>query len=240
MNPSKQLLFALFLGLITGCATQAPVANPPVSSLNVVPTKPGQVSVVSPEYCSDIKWDTTITLSAPGFDRLTVKCWKQGPGFGSDSTVASVLLDADGRGSFVFPARAYPHGPLTMRISGGKGGLKDNCYLQLYNKGGVSWNEGLPKNPPPAAKGLSLVFVDDFKGPLSISSTDPKAAYYDHKPPDGSQDFSIHAFSGHDSPRNPFAQVDSYLRIRASDKTHSSGLISSMKKDGSGLIVKAP
>ena len=47
-------------------------------------------------------------------------------------------------------------------------------------------------------------------------------------------------FSGHDSPKNPFAQVDSYLRIRASDKTQSSGLISSMKNDGSGIKVTLP
>jgi len=209
-------------------------------SLSVDAAQPGQISVVSPEYCSDVKGDTPITLAAPGLERVTVKCWKQGPGFGSDSTVASLALDGEGRGSFVFPAGAYPHGPLTVRISGESSGVNDNCYLQLYNKGGVSWNEGLPKDPPPAAKGMSLVFADDFTGSLSISSTDPKALYYDHKPPDGSQDFSVHAFSGRDSPRNPFAQVDSYLRIRASDKTHSSGLISSLKHDGSGITAKAP
>ena len=82
--------------------------------------------------------------------------------------------------------------PITVRISGENGTVKDNCYLQLYNKGGVSWNEGMPKDPPPAAKGMTLVFADDFKGPLSISSTDPKATYYDHKPPNGWQDFSAH------------------------------------------------
>jgi hypothetical protein len=127
-----------------------------------------------------------------------------------------------------------------VRVSGENGGVKDNCYLQLYNKGGVSWNEGLPKDPPPAAKGMSLIFADDFNGPLSISSTDPKATYYDHKPPNGYQDFSVHAFSGHDSPKNPFVRVDSYLRIRASDKAQSSGLISSMKNDGSGIKVSLP
>ena len=58
-----------------------------------------------------------------------------------------------------------------VRISGENGSVKDNCYLQLYNKGGVSWNEGMPKDPPPAAEGMSLVFADDFNGPLSISST---------------------------------------------------------------------
>lgn len=199
-----------------------------------------RIAVVSPEYCSDIQGDTTVILSAPCFRRLTVKCWQQGPGFGSDSSVANVLLDAQGGGSFVFPSDAYPHGPITVRISGDNGELRDNCHLQLYNKGGVAWNQGMPKDPPPAAKGMSLVFADDFTGPLSISSTDPKATYYDHKPPDGSQDFSAHTFSGRDSPRNPFSRVDTYLRIRASDKTHSSGLICSMKNDATGFTAKAP
>jgi hypothetical protein len=199
-----------------------------------------QVSVVSPAYCAEVKGDTTVTLAAPGFKSVIVKCWKQGDGFGADSTLASVDLDAKGNGSFVFPADQYPHGPITVRISGQNGAVKDNCYLQLYNKGGVSWNEGMPADPPPAAKGMSLVFADDFKGPLSISSTDSNATYYDHKPPGGWQDFSAHTFSSHDSPKNPFAQVDSYLRIRASDKTHSAGLISSLKNNATGITAKAP
>ena len=200
----------------------------------------GQVSVVSPQYCSDVKGDATITLAAPGFKSLTVKCWKQGDGFGSDSTVATVALDAKGNGSFVFPADQYPHGPVTVRIHGENGDIRDNCYLQLYNKGGVSWNEGLPKDPPPPAKGMRLVFGDDFSGPLSISRTDPKATYYSHKPPNGSMDFSQHTFSDYESPKNPFAQMDTYLRIRASDALRSSGLLSSIKNDGSGITAKAP
>ncbi|MCX6905643.1 MAG: glycoside hydrolase family 16 protein [Verrucomicrobia bacterium] len=199
-----------------------------------------QVAVVSPEYCSDVQGDTTVALAAPGFKSVTVKCWKHGDGFGSDTTVATVALDAKGHGSFVFPAGQYPHGPVMVRISGDNGAVKDNCYLQLYNKGGVSWNEGLPKDPPPAAQGMALVFADDFSGSLSISSTDAKATYYDHKPPGGWQDFSKHTFSGYNSPKNPFAQVDSYLRIRASDEKHSAGLISSMKNDATGITARAP
>ncbi|MCR4415491.1 MAG: family 16 glycosylhydrolase [Thermoguttaceae bacterium] len=201
-----------------------------------------QVSVVSPEYCSEVKGDTTVILAAPAFRNtaVTVKCWRQGPGFGSDSTVAAVTLDSKGSGSFVFPADRYPHGPLTLRIGGVRGETKDNCCLQLYNKGGVSWNEGMPKEPPPAAQGMKLVFADDFSGPLSISASDPKATYYSHKPPHGSTDFSVHAFSDFESPKNPFAQVDTYLRIRASDRAKSSGLICSIKNDGSGITAKAP
>jgi hypothetical protein len=142
-------------------------------------------------------------------------------------------------GSFVFPADKYPHGPINVRISGVSGNIQDNCYLQLYNRGGVAWNEGLPKDPP-AAEGMQLLFADDFTGPLSISGKDPKATYYDHKPPHGSQDFSAHRFTGHDEPGNPFAQADSYLRIRASDKTKSAGIISSVKSDGSGIKATVP
>ncbi|SPE60546.1 conserved exported hypothetical protein [Verrucomicrobia bacterium] len=199
-----------------------------------------QIAVVSPSYCSGVQGDTSVTLAAPGFKSVTVKCRKQGDGFGSDSTVATVTLNATGNGSFVFPADQYPHGPITVRMSGENGTVKDTCYLQLYNKGGVSWNEGMPKNPPPAATGMSLVFADDFNGPLSISSTDPKATYYDHKPPNGWQDFSTLRFTSFDKTNNPFSQVDSYLRIRASEKAQSSGLISSLKNDGSGVTARAP
>ena len=198
-----------------------------------------QVSVVSPEYCSDVKGDTPVTLAAPGFKSVTVRCWKQGDGFGADSTVATVALDAKGNGSFVFPADQYPHGPVTVRISGENGAVKDNCYLQIYNTGGVSWNEGMPKDPPPAAKGMSLVFADDFKGPLSIGD-DPKSTYYDHKPPHGTQDFSTIRFTSFDKPNNPFSQMDTYLRIRADATKNSSGLLSSLKNDGSGITAKAP
>ena len=68
-----------------------------------------------------------------------------------------------------FPADAYPHGPVTVTISGENGTLKDACYLQLYNQGGVSWNEGIPKDPP-QVKGMSLVFAEEEMGPSRIST----------------------------------------------------------------------
>lgn len=210
------------------------------SEKSAAETLGSQISVVSPAYCSDIQGSTPVTLSAPGFKSATVKCWKQGAGFGSEAIVATVALDAQGSGSFVFPANSFPHGPLTLTISGDLGARHDNCYLQLYNKGGVRWNEGIPKTAPLAAKGMTLAFADDFTGPLSISDTDPKAVYYDHKPPNGSQDFSTIPFTSYQAPNNPFTHVDSYLRIRASEKAHSSGLLSSLKNDGSGIKVSLP
>ena len=198
----------------------------------------GQIDIASPEYCSDVRGDTRVALSARGFTRVTAKCWKQGEGFGVDSTVAEVGLDDRGNGSFVFPADQYPHGPLTVRIGGERGLIKDNCYLQLYNRGGVSWHEGIPKDAPLAAKDMSLVFADDFNGPLSISTKDAKARYFDHKPLGG--DFSTLPFTGHDQPGDPFAQVDTYLRIRADTKANSAGLLSSVTNNGQGTKAVLP
>ena len=78
------------------------------SEKSAAETLGSHVSVVSPAYCTNIKGDTLITLAAPGFKTLMVKCWKQGGALGADSTVGQVTLDAKGRGSFVFPGRCLP------------------------------------------------------------------------------------------------------------------------------------
>ena len=65
---------------------------------------PHLISVASPAYCSEVKGDTPIDLVAPGWQTVVVKCWQQGEGFGSDSTVGEVKLDDSGKGSIVFPA----------------------------------------------------------------------------------------------------------------------------------------
>ena len=197
------------------------------------------VSVISPPYCSDISGKTTIFIAAPGLSHVTAKCWKQGNGFGSDSTVGTVDLDGQGKGSIDFPADNYPHGPITVTLTGTKGNIKDNCYLQLHNKGGVSWNEGMPKDRPPAAKGMSLVFADDFNKMPTIGDG-PNYTYYDHKPPHGVQDFSSIRFTSFEQPNNPFSHVGTYLRIRADANKNSSGLISSVGNSYTGITAKAP
>jgi Glycosyl hydrolases family 16 len=228
-TPGKEIESDLFFDSITVDSEE-----------NATATMGSFISVTSPNYGDDVKGKTSISVAAPGFKKVTASCWKQGKGFGTDTTIADVALDAQGSGSFEFPADDFPHGPLVVTISGEKGKINDNCYLQLYNTGGVSWNEGIPKDPPQAAKGLQLVFADDFNVMPSISNTDLTATYYDHKPPNGSQDFSSIPFTSHSAPNDPFLQRDTYLRIRASEKTHSAGLISSLKNDGSGVKVSAP
>ena len=196
------------------------------------------ISVISPAYCAEIQGSITINISASGFDSVTVYCWQQGGEFGVNSTIGTVMLDTMGLGSIVFPADEYPHGPITVRISGKSGVIPDNCYLQLYNKGGVSWKEGIPADPPPA-DGMVLKFSDDFTG-MSIGGDGSGAVYYDHKPPRGNEDFSSIPFTSFSSSKNPFSQKDSYLRIRADANKNSTGLISSMFSDKSGFKIQAP
>ncbi len=199
------------------------------------------IAVTSPGYRAEVQGVTPIAISAPELEEVTVKGWKaKGDKYGEQTTIAKVKLDASGNGSFDFPADEYPHGPITLTISGDRGDYKDNCYLQLYNTRGVKWQAGIPSTTPPAAKGLKLLFSDDFDVPLSIGAG-PNFKYFDHKPPRGATDFSWPLrFTSHDQPNTPFKQVDSYLRIRASEKQKSAGIISSLQSDGTGFKVTAP
>lgn len=181
------------------------------------------ITITSPAYCSDVNGRTTIMFKAPDAKIAIIKCWKQDATWGHDYIFPPVKLDGSGNGKFIFPADRFPHGPTCIRISAGD----DQCYLQLYNTGGVSWKEGIPA-PPPQAAGMSLAFQDDFSGPLSISSTGVGKTYCSRHI-DGN--FSKVPFADYESSKNPFFQRDSYLRIRADVNKGSAGLISTRRTD---------
>jgi hypothetical protein len=199
------------------------------------------VSVLSPAYCADVGGSTTISFVAPGFVSATAKCWQSGPTWGNDTTIATMTLTGtNGAGSFVFPAASYPHGPIAIRITGTDGkAVGDTCFLQLYNTGGVSWNEGVPSTPPSAASaaGLSLVYQDDF---TSMPSMSPVGAGYTYGSSRFSLDNSTIPFTDVSSPNNPFLQRDTYLRIRCSSNQMSAGYLCSRHWDGSGFMVPQP
>lgn len=199
------------------------------------------IGVSSPAYCSDIEGNTTINILAPTYSSVDVFCWKQGAGHGTNSLVGTVSLDAGGAGSIVFPAEEYPHGPITLKIRGiNSANYSDNCYLQLYNKGGVSWKEGIPDAPPPAAAGMNLVFADDFDSPNLSIGPGPSTTYYDHKPDHTDFSHPLLFTSYSNTQKNPFSQVDTYLRIRGDQNKLSTGLLSSIKNDDSGFSAELP
>ena len=210
-----------------------------------------RIEVTAPRHGSDIRGDIAVVFHAPGMTRAQARCWHgptpEKPGeFGHDAVLADLALDADGAGRFVFPADEFPHGPLTIRLlAKDDGNLKDYVEIQLFNEGGVAWREGLPADPPPAAAGMRLVFADDFDGPLSISSTGFGTRYAAHKIGGSGQneDFSGWPFSDPGGENLPFGQRGTWLRIHASKPEGSrgrTGILSSIRSDGSGVCVPAP
>lgn len=208
------------------------------------------IRVSEPPLRSEIRGDVTVRFTAPGMSEAQAFCWSQPTkdnpspwGHDVNLTKGSLRLDSEGAGSFVFPADSFPNGPTTLRILAVDGkGQRDNFEVQLFNRGGVKWNQGIPKSDPPAAKGLRLIFADDFEGPLSISKDGRGARYNAHKPRFG--DFSGWPFTSPMGDGKPFSQVGTWLRISARKDAESprgrSGLIASVNMDGEGLWAKAP
>ncbi len=208
------------------------------------------ISVLSPECRSDVKGKVTVRFSAPGMTEARAMLWQQPSRsdrsvWGHDECLTprkGLRIGKDGTASFTFNADKFPAGPMNVRIyAHNDRGEKDFFELQLYNTGGVKWNQGIPAGTPAGAHGLKLVFEDDFDGPLSISNDGRGARYNAHKPRFG--DFSGWQFADADGPDNPFFQRDTYLKIAARKRpgtNGSSGLIASVNMDGEGFWVKAP
>lgn len=209
------------------------------------------IIIKAPALRAEVRGDVKVEFQAPGMTVANALCWQQptteDPSlWGHDvKIVPEMKLDAQGNGSFVFPADKFPNGPVTVRIlAQNEAKQRDIRELQLYNLGGVVWNQGIPKTDPPAAQGMKLAFSDDFDGPLSISKDGKNARYNAHKP--GGGDFSGYPFSDPEGPKNPFGQKGTFLRIHASKDPNnpadkgSSGIIAPVDKDGNGFFFKAP
>ena len=208
------------------------------------------IRAIDPAPRSDVEGNVRIHFEAPGMVAAVARCWQQprdqnSDDWGHDAEVSpgEIKLDAAGKGSFVLRAGEFPHGPINVRIFAHNGGEKQDIYeLQLFNRGGVKWNQGIPSSDPPAAKGLKLVFSDDFDGPLSVSNDGRGARYNAHKPRHG--DFSGWPFSDVVGEGKPFSQVGTWLKISARKDAKSpagrSGLLASVDMDGRGFWAKAP
>ncbi|NLB68319.1 MAG: hypothetical protein GX804_01340 [Lentisphaerae bacterium] len=205
------------------------------------------ITVLAPEYCSSVMGDFTVVFKAPGMKYIKAFCWRQptdkNPGkWGHDAVLADMELKEGEMGKFVVKGDEFPNGPMTIRIHAKDDKNKqDICELQLYNLGGVKWNQGIPDRDPPGAAGMARVFADDFDGPLSISPDGMNARYAAHKT--GGGDFSGWQFSDPHGENQPFAQRDTFLRIHASKPLGTqgrSGILSSLRPDGTGVAVSIP
>ena len=254
------LAVAITTCLVVGAATSAAAAEGVDEYGEFNPGRPvapgGEwvqaITIKRPELRSEVRGNVHVEFQAAGMTAARALCWQQPTSarrgsWGHDVNLAPDLkLDADGVGSFVFPADDFPNGPVTVRILARNDQTKkqDVRELQLYNVGGVAWKQGIPKLDPAAAAGMKLVFSDDFNGPLSVSADGKGKRYMAHKP--GGGDFSGYPFSGPEVRRNPFGQKGTFLRIHASrdpadpNDKGSTGLIAPVDSDGNGFYVTAP
>ncbi|MDA3799589.1 MAG: family 16 glycosylhydrolase [Kiritimatiellae bacterium] len=213
------------------------------------------IKVLEPEYRSTVSGNVKITFTAPGMEFAEARCWHQpdrnNPSeWGYDAVVMNPCsIDKNKETTFVFPADKFPNGPINIRISTkNSAGKRDVCELQLYNKGGVKWNQGFPKEVPPGAKGMKLIFADDFNKMPAISRLGIGTTYMGHKPPDGSQDFSGYRFSHKDDfegAHDPYEQAETWLRIKARAKGHDrkkwgTGIFSPVDNNFNGVIASPP
>tara|TARA_R110002096_G_scaffold59069_2_gene148312 strand:- start:3439 stop:5400 length:1962 start_codon:yes stop_codon:yes gene_type:complete len=210
------------------------------------------IRVTEPELRSTIEGEVKVVFQAKWMTEATAFCWQQPDESGDASnawghdveiTPGGIELDPEGNGSFVFPADEFPNGPINVRIlARNEEGKKDIFELQLFNQGGVRWNQGAPERTPPAAKGMDLIFADDFDGDLSISNDGRGATYMAHKP--GGGDFSGWQFSNVLGEGKPFDQTGTWLKIAARKDEQSpkgrSGIIASVDRDFSGVWAKPP
>ena len=205
------------------------------------------IKVLTPEHTSYIKGDTTVVFEAPGMTELKVFCWKQPDNNdpwadGTDYKLGEFKLsDNNRRAEFTFPADRFPNGPTAIRFyAKNDAGKQDYFELQLFNLGGIKWRQGIPPTDPPGAKGMKLIFADDFDVLPAISPNGIGARYASHKT--GGGDFSGWQFTSPMGDKLPFSQQGTYLRIHASKlgNTAMSGILSSLRSDGTGIAVSVP
>lgn len=222
-----------------------------------------RVNVLSPDDGSELSAASTavtIRLCAPGMRNLDARSWHAPDAAhpdkaGYDRLVANVQPDAAGYAEFVFPASQFPRGPVVVRMSswnsppGDPSFTKtDTAYLSMYNRAGASWSEGAPPTVPAGAAGKKLVYLQDFRKPITISRTGIGAEYASRKPdtPSGSE-FGDGIFGDDNGLVDPFTQLDNqYLRIRATKnpvgfvdpagwgRQYTTGNLSSARTDGTG------
>lgn len=248
------LTIAAFFAAVSVLCAQAPSPDPEYLDFNYGQAAAGDewvqaIRVISPLCRSKVSGDVRIEFEAQNMHFAKALCWQQ-PGPANSNTwghdvnlTGEIHLDGTGRGAFVFHADQFPNGPITVRLHArSTQGKQDIFELQLFNTGGVKWNQGIPPTSPSAAAGLKLVFADDFDQPLSISKDGRGMRYCAHKP--GGGDFSGWQFASPLGEGKPFRQEGDWLCISAQKDGDSpkgrSGLVSSVDMDYKGFWVQPP
>ena len=115
----------------------------PVTPANIV-------SLLSPDYRSNISGATELRVSAPGGYTQAYAYFTSAPNAGNPHplghtvTVGPVDLNEIGIGTIYIDADDLPNGPVMIRVEAFRdNGTSCDGYFQFFNEGGVEWNAGL-------------------------------------------------------------------------------------------------
>ena len=108
------------------------------------------VSLLSPEYRSDLNGETELKISAPGGYEKAFAYYTDAPDdknphpMGHTVTVGPVDLDENGIGTIKIDSNDMPNGPVMILVEAVKAdGASCTGYFQFFNLKGEEWNAGM-------------------------------------------------------------------------------------------------
>lgn len=227
-------------GIVTTPIDESNECSPtssPIGSTSV----PSGLALVCPATGTAVVNTAGIVVLGPPGGVVTAFAWL--PRTQTVGRIASATLQSNGRGLLQFPTGSLSAGPFAVKLVAS--GTSTPLYVQLFNRSGATLT-----GPGYAPRGMTLVYSDDFDGPLSVSARGAGTRYAALKPDGGGgQQFGSAVFEdpalGHKlistesgnlviSTRNLGSEPDPLVWGRS----YSSGILSSMRVGGSGFSAQ--
>lgn len=224
----------------------------PVPAACPASTPPQQTSgmvVLCPTNGAAVGDQARLRLFAGGHSTVSATVWPADPRAPVPPATDATPM-ADGTVTLDVDLDGLPAGPFTIRLDG-RGGDEPTevVHLQLY-RGGA--RDGSVQPPSVTSRGQSLVYDEEFDGPISVSRTGQGAVYSAAKPTSaGVEDFGDAIFPDPALGLGTVEVVDDrFLRIQVQPRpagfpdpqgarrTHVGGLLASARPGGSGFAAQ--
>lgn len=223
--------------------------GPAACPASTPPPKTSDMVVLCPTNGSPVGVRVRLHIFAAGHSAVSATVWPADPSAPVPPTTDASSM-ADGTATVNVDLRGVPAGPFTIRLDG-HGGDQPNeaVYLQLYREGA---RNGSVQPPSATSRGQSLVYDEEFDGPISVSRTGRGAEYSAAKPTSaGVEDFGDAIFPDPALGLGTVEVVDDrFLRIQVqprradfpdpqgAGRTHVGGLLASARPGGSGFAAQ--
>ncbi|WP_375401446.1 family 16 glycosylhydrolase [uncultured Amnibacterium sp.] len=210
-------------------------------------TASSALRLLCPSVGDAVRGRAEVVVSAPPSRGYAVSTWVPLPGAtdqGAVQTVAQGTASKTGLARFTLDTARLPQGPITLDVRADS--IERPLAVQFVNLGGVSASEAA--HPVP---GRTLLYSDDFSGPLSITRSGATSAYAATKPTiKGPAEFGGAMFENPEWKTGNIGTIPGgYLRMRLSpadgradpfgyDRTQIGAMLSSAAVGGGGTSAQ--